>query len=60
LRSRITDEWLDDDLIKEQGLFDVQSIQNLKTKLFSVNPGDSHATVWALIVFQSWYNNYLA
>ncbi len=55
LRSRITDEWLNDDFIKEQGLFNLKAIQTLKTKLFSSNPGDSHATVWALIVFQSWW-----
>lgn len=55
LRSRITDEWLQDDFIKEQGLFDLKAIQALKSKLFSNNPGDSHATIWALIVFQHWW-----
>lgn len=55
LRSRITSEWLDDDFIKEQGLFDVEAIRSLKAKLFSNNPGDSHATIWALIVFQHWW-----
>lgn len=55
LRSRITDEWLNDDFIKEQGLFDLKAIRMLKTKLFSSNPGDSHTTVWALIVFQHWW-----
>lgn len=55
LRSRITNEWLNDDFIKEQGLFNLKAIQTLKTKLFSNNPGDSHATVWALIVFQHWW-----
>lgn len=58
LRSRITDEWLNDDLIAAQGLFDVNAISQLKKKLFSNNPGDTHATVWALIVFQSWWKNY--
>lgn len=60
LRSRITNEWLNDDFIQEQGLFDVKAIQTLKTKLFSNNPGDSHATVWALIVFQSWWKKVMS
>lgn len=59
LRSRITHEWLNDKFIEEQGLFDVKTIQDLKAKLFSNNPGDSHATVWALIVFQHWYKKYM-
>jgi asparagine synthase (glutamine-hydrolysing) len=58
LRSRITDEWLNDKWIAEQGLFDVSSIVQLKKKLFSNNPGDAHATVWALIVFQNWWKKY--
>ncbi len=55
LRSRITNEWINDDFIKEQGLFDLKAIQALKSKLFSNNSGDSHATIWALIVFQHWW-----
>lgn len=55
LRSRITNEWINDDFINEQGIFDLKAIQNLKSKLFSNNPGDSHATIWALIVFQHWW-----
>ena len=58
LRSRITDEWLNDEVIAAQGIFDVQQVKMLKQKLFSNNPGDAHATVWALIVFQNWWKNY--
>ncbi|MGZ8551103.1 MAG: asparagine synthase-related protein [Chitinophagaceae bacterium] len=60
LRSRITNEWLNDDFIHEQSLFDLKAIQDLKSKLFSSNPGDSHATVWALIVFQSWWKKVMS
>ena len=35
-----------------------QTVELLKEKLFSNNPGDAHATVWALIVFQNWWKNY--
>ena len=58
LRSLITGELLDEEFIKEQGLFNVQEISALKTKMFSNNPGDAHATLWALIVFQSWWKRY--
>lgn len=58
LRSRIENEWLSEDFINEQGLFDPQSIRQLKNKLFSNNPGDSHATIWALIVFQHWWRKF--
>ena len=32
-----------------------KAIQNIKSKLFSSNPGDAHATIWALLVFQHWW-----
>lgn len=58
LKDRINNEWLSDELIKEQGIFNLTAIQQLKAKLFSNNPGDAHATIWALIVFQNWWKKY--
>lgn len=55
LKDLITGDLLNDDFIKEQGIFDLKGIQQIKSKLFSSNPGDAHATVWALIVFQHWW-----
>ena len=55
LRSRIENDLLSDTFIKEQGLFNVHYIQQLKQKLFSTNPEDIHAQIWMLIVFQSWW-----
>jgi asparagine synthase (glutamine-hydrolysing) len=46
------------DLIREQGIFNPDTVSRLVRKLFSVNPGDSHAHIWALIVFQSWLKKY--
>ena len=60
LRAMITDDLLNDKFVEEQGIFNTSSVQQLKTKLFSNNPGDAHATVWALIVFQSWWRNYFS
>jgi asparagine synthase (glutamine-hydrolysing) len=58
LRSLITGDLLKDQFIADQGIFNITAVQQLKTKLFSNNPGDAHATIWALIVFQSWWKNY--
>lgn len=60
LKTRITDDWLNDSFIEEQGIFDVNAIRNLKSRLFSSNPGDVHATIWAIIVFQNWWRKYMA
>ncbi len=58
LRSLITDDLLSDRLIEDQQIFDVNGIRKLKKKLFSVNPGDVHAHIWALMVFQWWWKKY--
>lgn len=59
LRGLIEDDLLSDRLIKNQGLFDLHSIQLLKKRLFSKDPGDVHAQIWGLIVFQHWWKKYL-
>ncbi len=56
----INDDLLERNFVAEQGIFDVDFIESLKKKLKSSNPEDSHATVWALIVFQSWWKKYFA
>lgn len=43
------------DFIEEQGIFQLNEIQKLNRQLLSNNPGDSHARIWGLIVFQYWY-----
>ncbi|MFA6152256.1 MAG: asparagine synthase (glutamine-hydrolyzing) [Chitinophagaceae bacterium] len=56
----INDDLLEKNFVAQQGIFDVAAIENLKLKLKSNNPEDSHATVWALIVFQYWWKKYIA
>ena len=56
----INDDLLNDAFIQEQEIFDLATIQNLKKQLLSNDPGDSHAIIWALIVFQQWWKNYVA
>ena len=59
LRSKIENDLLSDDFIEEQGLFNVVAIKELKKQLFSNNPEDVQATIWALIVFNTWWKKYL-
>jgi asparagine synthase (glutamine-hydrolysing) len=56
----IDKDLLEDNFLKEQGIFDLNTIQTLKRQIKSKNPGDSHATIWALIVFQHWWKRYMA
>ena len=58
LRSLIEDDLLTRDFVEQQNIFNYQQIDLLKKKLFSDNPGDTHATVWSLLVFQYWFKKY--
>ena len=58
LKSLINDDLLGKSFIEEQGIFDAEEIEKLKRKLFSNNPGDVHANIWALVVFQWWWKKY--
>jgi asparagine synthase (glutamine-hydrolysing) len=58
LKSLILDDLLADKWIEEQQIFNLKYIQSLKARLFSNNPGDVHAQIWALLIFQKWYKNY--
>ncbi len=60
LKSMITDDLLSDAFIETQQIFKVSEINRLKQQLFSTNPGDAAAKVWALIVFQYWWKKYIS
>jgi asparagine synthase (glutamine-hydrolysing) len=55
----IDNDLLNDAFIKEQEIFSPEAIVQLKKRLVSSNPGDSHATIWALLVFQYWWKHYI-
>lgn len=46
------------ELIEAQGLFDFSQIQNLIKKATGRAPGDTPHTLWALLVFQHWYERF--
>ena len=58
LRHEIENKWLAEDYLREQGLFNPVAIMQLRKQLFSNNPGDVHARIWGLVVFQHWFSKY--
>jgi asparagine synthase (glutamine-hydrolysing) len=58
MKSLIIDDLLSEKFIQQQNIFNYDEIKKLKTQLFSSNPGDIHARIWALIVFQWWWKKY--
>jgi len=54
----INDDLLNDGFIEAQNIFRLSETKKLKTRLQSNNPGDVHAQIWGLIVFQYWWKKY--
>lgn len=59
LRGMIENDLLADDFVSSQGIFAVEQVRKMKQQLFSSSPGDVHARIWALIVFQHWWKRYM-
>jgi asparagine synthase (glutamine-hydrolysing) len=60
MKTLIVDDLLSQKRIEEQGIFNYHEIDKLKRQLFSSNPGDVHARIWGLIVFQWWWKKYMS
>lgn len=58
LRPMIAEELLAPAFIKQQGIFSEKGVEQLLKQLFSQNPGDAHARVWALMSFQIWWKQH--
>ena len=59
LKDKILNDWLSDDYIRQQGIFDPVQVRLLLKQMLSSNPGDVHAQIWALIVFQNFWRKYM-
>ncbi len=59
MKSAIVDDLLSKKIIEEQGVFYYPEVERLLKQLYSSNPGDVHARVWGLVVFQWWWRRYL-
>lgn len=59
MRPLIIKDLLSQKRIEEQGIFYYPEVDKLKRQLFSANPGDAHARIWGLMVFQSWWKKWM-
>ncbi|HUM45601.1 MAG TPA: asparagine synthase (glutamine-hydrolyzing) [Chitinophagales bacterium] len=59
LKSLIEAQYLSKEFIHAQNIFNYEAVRKLKQKLFSMNPEDSAARVWGLIVFQHWWKKWM-
>jgi asparagine synthase (glutamine-hydrolysing) len=55
MKSLIENDLLSKNFIEAQNIFSYIEIEKLKRQLYSSNPGDVHARIWGLIVFQWWW-----
>lgn len=60
MRTMIQKDLLSEKFIVEQGIFNYAEIRKLKRKLFAPSPGDVHARIWGLVVFQWWWKKWVA
>jgi asparagine synthase (glutamine-hydrolysing) len=58
LRSLIEIDLLSREFVVHQNIFNYSEVEKMKRKLFSSDPGDTPAQIWALLVFQYWYKKY--
>ena len=53
----ILEDYLQPDILKEQGLFEPKIVEQLKQEHFANKANHSHL-LWSLIVFQAWYRRW--
>ncbi len=58
LRSEIETRWLAPERLAAEGVFDPGAVAALLRRLFGPDPGEAHARVWGLIVFQHWWERW--
>ena len=58
LRSRIDNEWLHPEKLAAEGILDPVKVRKICTQVYSDDPGDSPAQLWAVIVFEHWLDNF--
>ena len=58
MRTRIENELMEDNIIHDQGIFEVKKIRQLRKSLFSHASGDIQARAWGMVVFQWWWKKW--
>jgi asparagine synthase (glutamine-hydrolysing) len=59
LNDELMNKYLNHDYVVAQKIFNPAAINQIKNQLYAKNPGDIHAHLWALLVFQHWWMNYM-
>lgn len=49
------ERYLNQELIEDQGIFNISEVNRLRKQLLSYSPEDSPAKIWALVCFQHWW-----
>jgi asparagine synthase (glutamine-hydrolysing) len=57
LSSYLEEKVIQKEFLMEQGIFNPEQVSRLYNQLHSKDPGDAHATIYALLVFQHWWGN---
>ncbi len=53
--TELREKYLSKDFIQTQGIFNFHVVQSLEKKAVGPIPGDAPHTLWAILVFQNWY-----
>lgn len=57
LRDKIENEWLNDDFVQEQGIFNPSAVSELRKRIFSGEDYDQNQ-VWSVLAFQHWWKRF--
>ncbi len=58
LKHRLDTLWLDKNRLEAEGWLNYDEVRSIRDKLFSSDPGDSAARLWAIIVFENWLTQF--
>jgi asparagine synthase (glutamine-hydrolysing) len=56
----LVEQYLSDDLIRRQRIFDPGQVQRLRVSMAGSAGGQWHTQVWNLVVFQHWWQRWMA
>jgi asparagine synthase (glutamine-hydrolysing) len=54
----LLDQYCDPHFLEKQDIFDHTAVKNIRRKAISQNPGDAPHTLWAILVFQHWWQKH--